>query len=337
MASSSVRNAHTFLSEVREKTFLALKDSQIRAIQIDGHEIHLVFSDQELCDQMMLALSHLECVPSRPSLSLFVWDSEKSGVIPPPPPWSQERYLPRGDIDGFHTEGYSVSFHVSSGSLTILDSERNEGFFWIANCRKMPYWEIAAPFRTIFHIWLQKRGITLVHGAIVATEQGGVLLPGKGGSGKSTTALQAWKKGMYYLADDYSLISSQTGAKGYSLYCSAKMRRTGVSADFGLEELIPGSEKAVYIVRERVAPSCEIRGIVLPKIVPGRGRAKMSPCSKVDAIKGLAPSTIYQLAGANTNTFQAIVSFVQILPCYTLELGSDSESSILCIKECIEG
>lgn len=335
MASSSVVSNHSFFSQIRQKVTCAMYSPMTRAIKINGSEVHFSFADSAFSNIMMPAFAHLECQPTRPDLRVFVWDTIHTEVMLPAPPWDKKKYLPRGDIADFQVEGYSVAYQLSSGCLSILDKNRNEAFFWVSDYEKIPYWETAAPFRLLLQWWLKKQNMTLVHGAAVAAEGGGILFPGKGGVGKSTTALRVWKQGMQYLSDDYCLISHGEKMRVHSLYCSAKIRRDKQD-EVSLEEAVPGSEKAVFLIKERVCATSELKAIVIPRIVSPKKGSCLKPAKKMDAIKALIPSTIYQLAGADENSFNKMLFTVQQLPCYFLEVGSDPIAPFHCLKRLIE-
>ena len=55
-------------------------------------------------------------------------------------------------------------------------------------------------------------------------QHGGVLLAGKGGSGKSTTALTCLNSELQYVSDDYCVVVAQPSPFAYNLYCTAKVR-----------------------------------------------------------------------------------------------------------------
>ena len=69
----------------------------------------------------------------------------------------------------------------------------------------------------------------MVHAAAVGDESGGVLLVGRGGSGKSTTALSCLGTQVGYLADDYCLVEMVEGPRVHSLYTSGKANRGSIA------------------------------------------------------------------------------------------------------------
>src|SRR4051794_7273185 len=85
---------------------------------------------------------------------------------------------------------------------------------------------------------MQRFGRQLLHAAAVGTEQGGVVITGRGGVGKSTAALLCLEAGLAYLGDDYVVVALEPQPMAYSLYCTAKLD-DGQAAHFpGLLALI---------------------------------------------------------------------------------------------------
>lgn len=70
---------------------------------------------------------------------------------------------------------------------------------------------------------MEKNGCQLLHAAAIGTEEGAVLITGKGGIGKSTTALSCLQSGPYYFADNYLIVRLEPEPLVYSLYCTAKL------------------------------------------------------------------------------------------------------------------
>ena len=63
----------------------------------------------------------------------------------------------------------------------------------------------------------------MLHAAAVGTADGGVLIVGRGGVGKSTTALACLAAGMKYVADDYLVVQLDPEPRAFQLYGTAKL------------------------------------------------------------------------------------------------------------------
>jgi hypothetical protein len=257
-----------------------------------------------------------------------------------PPPWQDVDFLARGVIQGYNTERIYTAFQHGSSAVSVLDKERNLAVFWAPNPR-VPYWETGSPLRTILHWWLLNHGLQLVHAAAVGNSKGGVLIGGKGGSGKSTTALACLESNLSYVGDDYTLLGLDPGPVVYSLYNSAKLNNDHVQRFAALLPKIVNSdrlaeEKALLFVNEhypsKVAPRLTVRAILLPRVT-GLAETRLKRVSVAMALAALAPSTIFQLPRAGNEAFKFLATFARKLPCFSLELGTDLSS----IPPVIEG
>jgi hypothetical protein len=277
-------------------------------------------------------LAHLLTPPTpRPSLTVCVWDSASTGTAMPPPPWKPDDQLAQGEIRGYNTQRIRTAFDAGSVSLSIMDMELNLGVFWIRNWRDLPYWERGAPLRAILHWWMGSRAYSVVHGAAVGTPSEGVLLVGKSGSGKSTTALACLDAGLAYAGDDYCLLSTRGSPYIHSMYSSAKL-------DHGTERRFPrlyaavsnpdrpASEKALYFLHRhcprQIVRGFALRAILIPRIT-GRHETRLVAASMATVLLNLAPSSLFQLPGRTAATFAAMAEVVRRVPCYALELGTD--------------
>ena len=77
---------------------------------------------------------------------------------------------------------------------------------------------------------MEASGRQLVHAAAVGTDEGALLITGRGGVGKSTTALACLEAGMQFLGDDYVVVGLDPEPQVYRLYGSAKLTSNSSSA-----------------------------------------------------------------------------------------------------------
>jgi hypothetical protein len=246
-------------------------------------------------------------------------------------PWQESDFLARGVIQGYNTERIYTAFQHGSGAVSVLDSERNLAVFWAPDA-KLPYWEYGSPLRSILHWWLLNRGLQLVHAAAVGNSNGGVLIGGKGGSGKSTTALTCLESKLNYIGDDYTLLGLDSGRPVvHSLYNSAKLNSDHVQR---FPTLLPkvsnpdrlADEKALLFVNEhypaKVATQLPVRAVLVPRVT-GIPETRWKRVSVAMTLAALAPSTIFQLPRAGNEAFQFLAAFIRQLPCFSLEVGTD--------------
>lgn len=242
---------------------------------------------------------------------------------------------PRGEVLDFHSAETGVLYHPGPDVLSVIDCPTGNAYFLKRTADPLPYWEIGSPFRYILHFWFAARGLQFAHGGAVGDENGGVLIAGKGGAGKSTTTMLCTAAGMRYAGDDYCLVDPN----GYlfSLYNTGKlcgpadlerlpaMRGQSRNED-GFER--GGEGKGIYFLSEiwpdRMSAGFPLRAILVPSVTKDRD-TRLEPCSPGDALLALAPSTVAQLPTAGVGDCERLAALASKLPAWRLLLGSDLE------------
>ena len=304
-----------------------------RCYRVAGTTVQLVFAGETLVPYIAPALEHLRIpdVDHLPDLTLCIWDSETTSIGMAPPPCREESFTARGDIWGFTSSRIKTAFHWIEYSVNLMDHSARTGIYWVQRAATLPYWVHAAPLRTLFHWWMEKNGCQLLHGAAVGTDDGAVLLAGKGGIGKSTTALSCLQSGLRYLADDYLIVRLEPEPLVYSLYCTA-----GVTTDhtvkfpdlsFRVQSVRGfGEGKAVMFLypqfKDQIVPALPLNAIVLPQRVD-RDESTFTPAPSSDIQRATAFTTMSQLPYAGRHTHEFIRRLSATLPGYIFEIGHD--------------
>lgn len=303
-----------------------------RFFRIGGLVVRLRFANSALAPKITPALEHLKTWSTpTPDLTVCLWDSASTGVESPSPPWTHGDYGVRNEIVGYNTERIRTAYHMGSGVLSVLDNDRRLAVFWIRDANELPIYESGAPLLTIFHWWMSTRGRHLIHAAAIGKEEGGVLLVGKGGSGKSSTALRSLNSDLLYAADDYCLLSNDGQPFVHSIYSSGKIHTKDTAHFPFLQPALDKSynlnnEKALFFLNEafgrQISAGFPIKAVFCP-IVTGGATTKLRRIPPSTSLLALAPSTIFQLPGAGKEEFQFLSEIVRRVPGYALELGSD--------------
>jgi hypothetical protein len=312
-----------------------------RTYTIGSQRLRVRFANEALVPRLTPALEHLAAplAGAPATFTVCVWDSASTGVPMPPPPWPLDAYAARGDIRGQDTGRFQAAYQFTPagvGVLSLLGREQALGMYWLNDARHLPDYESGAPLRNLLHWWMAGAGYQFVHaGAVGAAPgsgaEGGVLLAGRGGSGKSTTALACLEAGLRYLADDYCLLAADPAPEALSLYNSAKVRPDGLLRFPQLAPLVDahdylGVEKAIVFLHrhfpQRLVTRFLLRAVLIPRIT-GRLATTLTPASPAAALKALAPSTLFQLSGAGPAAFQHLAGILRQIPCYYLEAGTD--------------
>jgi hypothetical protein len=301
-------------------------------ISIAGSVIHLIFASAQLQHGMRSALSPLRVEPSAsPEAVLYVWDSESTGVAITPAPCSRDCFTDRGDIWGFDSPRFRSAFHWGDHSLNLLDTETGTGTFWVRDAEDLPYWSKAAPLRTLFHWLMTRRGCRLLHAAAVGTADGGVLIVGRGGVGKSTTALACLAAGMKYVADDYLVVQLDPEPRAFRLYGTAKLEASQLRQFPELQNLVTNpdfaeNEKVVLDLLQsssyRVAKSLPLAAALTPRFAPVSA-TEIRPAEPSRVLHSAAFTTMTQLPHSGRATHEFIERLTDSLPCYEVVLGSN--------------
>jgi hypothetical protein len=297
---------------------------------VGGSRVSLRFASDALRGRLAPAFAHLAAAPGdAPELTVNLWDSASAGMEPPPRPPA-----PPGEAAGalyhFSEPPLRGAYQAAFQALSVLDTEAGVAWYWIADARDLPSWEQACPIRQILFWWLAPRGYLQVHGAAVGRPEGGVLIVGPAGSGKSTSALACLGSDLLYAGDDYVAAALEPTPRVASLYNSGKLDpahlherlpRLAAHAD-RLED-----EKAV-LYAERHFPQQTTAGfplaaLLVPAVRADRREPRVVPASRAAAFAALGPSTMFQLHTAGAGELATLSSLVARVPCYTLELGGD--------------
>lgn len=229
-------------------------------------------------------------------------------------------------------------------AVSVFSRARGHGVLWVLSPDRVPWWERAAPLRTMLHWSLSVPARRLlVHGAAVAGAAQGALLIGAGGCGKSTTAVACVEQGMRAAGDDYVLLD--VGSRvAHPLYGTAKLDARSVALLPGAAlALLPAAgrdaEKRVVDLAarwpDRMARPVSADVLVMPRIVAG-GRTRLLPASGADALRALAPTTLLQLPGDNRRLLAPLADLARRLPAYVLELGGSPRDAVAALTPLLQ-
>ena len=303
---------------------------EVRAFVIGGQRLVLRTAGPAMLPVLSPALAHLVAAPGKPAgLEVFAWDSASTGVELPAPGSS-------GDEDR-HV------WQPGAGILTVLDDSRRRAVVWVASAEDVPSNEVAAPLRAFLHLAFFELGAQFVHAAAVGRADGGLLVVGRSGAGKSTTALACLGSPLGVAGDDYVLATDGPEPRVHSLYSSAKLEPHQLKRFPHLSDGVVNAgalaEKPMILLCPRWAGSVSagfpLRGAVAPRVV-GRGPTRARRVGGAALLAALAPSTIFQLPGTGRHTLARIGSLLRHLPSWELELGENVSEIPLALERVLE-
>jgi len=309
--------------------------------RVAGRVLALRFAGTALATKLLPAFAHLEAIEGEQTdLTICCWDDASSGVSTPEP-------IREGGRRGVeYTDGpVRIAWEIDERTLQAYDSRRRLALFRTPDVAELAAWEQGAPFRRILHWWAAALGLQLVHGAAVGTELGVVLLIGRGGSGKSTTALACVGSSLGYAADDYCILELGVRPCVHSIYNSGKADAASIATLPRLAEafdasLIDQQGKSVIFIAQHASQailrSFPLRAIVAPKLMSGFGcRAEALPPG--EALRAMAPSTLFQLPGDRTQSFARMSALIRNMPCWRLYVGGDPSAALPLLEAIIAG
>lgn len=304
-----------------------------RFFSIGGKTLQLRIAGDRLAAKIFPALSHLEVEPVIPAdFSFLAWDSALGGVKMLPPPWSFDYYRGKGEIPEFSDDEVWTAYQHGPDALNLWHRRLRRGIFWIREAETLPYYECGAPMRYLFQAWALQNGRQLAHGAAIGDSSGGLLITGKGGLGKSTTATSALFSSLLFAGDDYILLDTEE-TRAHSLYATAKLNTDSLDWLPDLKPSIynadrdPG-EKALLRLwprfADRLTPSLRLKALVIPWVSGEKGGGRFEPISPIQALQALAPSTLVQLPGSGVEIFPRLAGLTKRLPAYRFHLGQET-------------
>lgn len=321
---------------------LATGGTRDYSYRIGGEPVLLRFAGEALVPRLTRALAHLRAEPSpQPALTILLWDSASTHTPLPLLAASlvdlvlrhwQEHLGARREIKAFTGARIKAVFHLGPNILSALDLARSLALYWIPDAEDIPYYEQGHPLQTILNGWMTPRGRAFVHAAGIGTRDEGVLLAGRGGTGKSTTTLACLNSELELAGDDYCLISGQPRPYAYSLYNTVKLkgeedlrRFPDLAARFAYFKDMADAKPLIFLEEHfpgKVSGGFQIKAVLVPHIT-GETATRTRQLSRAGAMRALAPSTMLQLAGAGQSAMHIMGALVRQTPCYTLELGTD--------------
>jgi len=289
---------------------------------VAGTTVELRLAGRALEPVLLPALRHLAVPAPRPDgLTVLAFDSASTGVDPPPPP------APAAAAD----PEVARILQRGAGLFSMLDRRRSVALLWTRDAARVPWNEVAAPLRMILQPWLAPRGWQLVHAGAVGTHRGGVLLVGRSGAGKSTTALACLAAGLGYAGDDYVLAAASPAPEVQGLYASAKLREDRLDAFPELARRVVNprrgaDEKPVLFLddglRAHLVRRMPLRAVVVPRVT-GTAEPALRPISAAAALAAAAPSTLFQIPLDRSGALRRLRRLVEACPCWELEAGPD--------------
>jgi hypothetical protein len=334
---------------------LAAAGPLVHDLRIGGVPVRLCFAGPALVPAVLPALAHLraDTAGPEPLLTVELWDAASTGVIPPPYPVPGDGVPARGEVRAYADAGVRALYHSGVrprdggfAEVTIFDERASIARYFVDAPDRIPWYERAAPLRSVLHWGLTGPDRLLVHAGAVGIGDRGVLLAGPGGSGKSTSAVAALIDGYQYLGDDYVLVDlAGPDPVAHSIYATAKLAPEATSLLPALSGTYggrtPGGQEKWVIDVAQLRPGglglqLRIAAIVLPCLRPD-APTRLRPASAGAALLALAPTTVFQGPLRDGVALGQLAELAKRVPAHVLELGAGPEQVGPIISQLLEG
>jgi len=303
-----------------------------RDFRVAGTRVRLRFAGEALISTIVPGLaSPVVGAENERGCEIWLWDSETTGVGVPrsPRPWID--FTGSGNIWGFDSSRYRSAYQWGEGSVNVMDRETRQAVFWVRSARQLPPWVLASPLRSILHWWMELNGRQLVHAAAVGYDGRGVLMPGRGGSGKSSTSLACLLGGLDFISDDYLALALDPEPRAYRLYSTAKLAPENLTLYPEITDRCrvvcqPGFDKAVLFLedgfRQQLRDSLPVK-LVLKPWISGVPETTLGPVEPREIERALASETLIHLPHAGAQTLEFLERVSHEVPRAAIHLGTN--------------
>jgi hypothetical protein len=345
---SNARQLPAVVEEAWSAYLSAASQSGENRIDLDiaGTCVQLRFAGNALVEPIMTALDHRRISRHcEPEITINLFDFQSTGLQPAAVDLLGKGAPADGAIWRWSEQGSHLLYQRGTPpTLQTFDAVNRRALFWISDAADLPAWDRCKPLLQALHWSLARGPWQLIHAGAVCGAHGGVLLGGKGGVGKSTTALACVRAGWRYAGDDYVLIKAKPESRVENIFNSARLWN---DMHFHFPELqsalinpnTGAEEKADFRLADRLPRQYfvgfPLRAILLPNVT-GATYSATRPASAAQAMIALAPTTMLMLYANSSMVFQRVTELVDALPAFWLDLGTDIDGIPLAVERLLE-
>lgn len=335
-----------YLREILRRAARIADETLIRRdFSVAGMALKLRFSDAALARVYAERLAFPVAEAGDDAVRIDVLEAAALGW-PAPLPWGERNWstvafdaaLAAAGLRGVYAEepapGAWHSFDVSAGHALQLAWSR----------ATLPVWDAGAPLRLPLHWAAAQQGAHLVHAATLGDRDGGVLIAGPGGAGKSGTTLAGIAGGLGTVGDDYVIVRAGEPPVAYPAYRLLKQDRKGIARFPGLAERLgprsPNWQGKIEFDPTALFPGClrpslPLRAVLLATIAR-QPRTTIAPMEAGQAFRAFVPAALNQLGTGTVAGFTFFGDLLRRLPTYRLSLSQDPAEIAQAIRAFLE-
>ncbi len=309
---------------------VTLRKPQATTLHLPSLEVSLLTDNEHYQQIVGDRLCHHASGAQKNGITVAVLSREDS-EMPLPPVWGESIYHPREIEKQLSDTPFRATYFHDDGLWQIYDVHQRFGLQWMSGKFRHPPWEAGAPLRVFLHWAYQTLGHRLVHAGSLGKGGRGILLVGKGGSGKSGTVVGGISCGLRSVGDDYVLVQmNENRPTAYPLFQTLKQDLKGLQR-LELEHLLGPTRHANWQnkyelksedIGQPLADRLAIGAIVIPHITGGP-KSSFHPLSRSHAMLALAPSSLMQLPAERDSGVRFFSNLIRSVPCFQLNVGTD--------------
>ena len=259
-----------------------------------------------------------------------------------------DAYLPEGEgefssVWQSKDESGTLRIGTDDDSLVGCDFVRQRYYFARPKPADSGYLRSRHVMVNAFARWARANDKLLFHAAAVGTGGKGVLVVGRGGSGKSTFAISCLAEGLDFVSDDYALLTASGPLRAMPLYTVVALREDMYQRfpQLGTPLLdqdgsFVGGKPQFQVPKERFRPELDICAIVMPKIL-GEAEPSIAPIAPGKVMTQLIHSTITQIESRrDTSLIVQMAQRLSALPIYEMRMSTDLTKNPAFLRSFIE-
>lgn len=237
-------------------------------------------------------------------------------------------------------EGLIATYPSGKGQMQFMDLRKRIAIHMFNSRANLPPWDESAPLRLPFQWILSQQKMRLAHAAAIGIDGKGLVLFGKGGSGKSGTTLAALAVGMNTVGDDYIALGLDDKPYARAVFSHVKQDDAGIARIPGLSNHL---RDAVRNWRGKVEFQPELMfagsfvnemnlsAAILPSVTQ-REKTSIERISPAEALLALISSNAQYDPLRPDGGLRFFADVLRKIPCYRMHLSSHALDNGLALK-----
>lgn len=313
-----------------------------RLIAPAGMAIEVLADDPALAEIYFTRLASGSAQSGPPPDRLYILSSAISAI--PAPRWSDATFPAKTFQAVAARANLRAAYPLFPRFWQFLDASRRIGVQLAPNRAGLPKWDAAAPLRRHLHWLMEQRGGRLAHAATLGLRGRGLLIPGKGGSGKSSTTLAGLAAGLSTAGDDYVAITGGAPPVARLLYRIVKQDRDGLGRIPALATRFSGRaanwQAKIEFNPEEIFPAAfaetlSLAAVMLPRIAHAV-RPSIAPIAPSTAMLSLMSTNLHQHIGERESGMAFFAGVLRRLPCFRIDLADDAAANGAALRNFLE-